>query len=140
LNFWDTSAFIEAHDRLSPVFVRALGLLRQKTLQAASALIQPEAIATMTRRLKPDDAAVDAACDLIRNSLAHLDLLAVDGAVLESSMEIARRTGLKGSDSIHLATALIAAREMGRRSFVFLTLDRAMGTAARNRGLRVVLG
>lgn len=138
MNFWDTSAFIEAHDALSPFFQRMFGLLRQKTRHVASALIQPEAIATMTRRLKPDHAATDAACALIVDSLAHFDLLDVSRDILASSMEIARRTGLKGSDSVHLATALFASKELGKRGFIFITLDKFLATNVRSRGLRVV--
>jgi predicted nucleic acid-binding protein len=138
LNFWDTSAFIDAHDALSPTFQRTRGLLGQQTRHAASALIQPEAIAAMTRRLKPDNAAIDAACSRVRESLSFLNLFDVDAEVLRYSMEIARKQHLRGADSVHLATALTLARASGKRALVFLTLDREQAAAARNRGLRVV--
>jgi predicted nucleic acid-binding protein len=139
VNFWDTSAFIAAHDALSPVFDRARGLLKQKTLHTASALIQPEAISAMTRRLKPDETAIDAACSRVRHSLSFLDLFDVDSEVLQFSTEIARKHHLRGADAVHLATALTIARGFGRRGFYFLTLDREQAAAARARKLKVVL-
>lgn len=139
MNFWDTSAFIEAQNPASQSHSRAKGLLLQKTRHAASALIQPEAASALTRNLKPDSAAADAACMLALEALSRFNLYPVDADVIDASVEIARRNALRGADSIHLATALLLARESGRRGFVFITLDREQAAAARQRGLRVVV-
>lgn len=139
MNFWDTSAFVAAQDALSPGHARALGLLRQKTKHAASELILAECASALTRRLKPDRAASEAAWRQVSERLSFFSLMAVDRAVIDAAIELARAHALRGADSVHLASALLLSRETGRHGFVFVTGDREQATAARKRGLRVVV-
>lgn len=139
MNFWDTSAFLSSLDALSPACARAAGFLRQNTLHSASTLILPETVASLTRRLKPDGVAIDAARGKAADLLSRFNLAPVGDAVIESSQEIARKYGLRGADSVHLATAVLVAREGGRKGLVFLTRDGEQATAARRCGLRVVV-
>lgn len=138
MNFWDSSALIEAHDTLSAERGRFLSLLRQKTLHAASKLIVPEVVAALARRSRNNLAERDRLLREAMDALARFLLHTVADDIVEDSIPIARSDGLKGADAVHLATALAMARDVGRKGFVFMTRDKEQAAAARRRGLRVI--
>ncbi|KAF0244854.1 MAG: hypothetical protein FD180_2156 [Planctomycetota bacterium] len=71
-------------------------------------------------------------------AFARFSLHPVADDLIEDSLSIAREDRLRGADAVHLATALSLARDIGRKGFIFITLDNELGAAARSRGLRVL--
>ncbi|MCE9581631.1 MAG: type II toxin-antitoxin system VapC family toxin [Planctomycetes bacterium] len=137
MNFWDSSAVIEAHDSSSELKPRFENLLRQRTRHAASRLILPEVVSGLTRR-NTDAARRGKVVQEVLEVLDYFLLHAVTDARLDEAVELVRRDGLRGCDAVHLATALAVARETGRKGFVFVTRDKEQAAAARKRGLRVL--
>ena len=138
MNFWDSSAVIEAHDGTSPKHGRFVNLLQQKTLQAASRLILPEVLSALARRNRQNRAQADLVLTSARGALAHFSLYTVSDDLVDAAVEIGLREHLKGADAVHLATAEFVARALGRKGFALVTLDKELGAAARRRGLRVI--
>ena len=138
MNFWDSSAVIEAFDASSSVRRRFENLLRQKTRHAASRLILPEVVSALARRNRSNPAQASLAVREVMETFARFSLHPVADDLIEDSLAIAREDRLKGADAVHLATALSLARDIGRRGFAFITLDKELGAAARSRGLRVL--
>jgi predicted nucleic acid-binding protein len=92
----------------------------------SSALLAVEAIRACARYSRGH--AVDA-----RSFLEGLALLPLDDAVLDEAASLGP-AGLRSLDALHLATALSVRDEIG----VFVTYDRRLAAAARDRGLNVV--
>ena len=138
MNFWDSSAVIEAHDASSGERGRFLNLLEQKTRHSASRLILPEVVAAITRRNRHNRAQLGRLLNEATEALARFLLHSVADDLIWDSVAIARSEGLKGADAVHLATALALARDIGRKGFVFITRDKEQGAAARRKGLRVL--
>lgn len=138
MNFWDSSAIIAAHDSTSASQARFDGLLRQKTSHAASRLIVPEVVAGLARRNRQNPAQARVIHDHAMEAFDRFSLYSVTDEVIDRSLELAGTEGLKGADAVHIATALLVVRDLGRKGFVLVTLDKEMAGAARRRGLRVI--
>lgn len=138
MNFWDSSAVIEAHDSTSRVQARFDGLLRQKTRHAASKLILPEVVSGLARRNRQNPTQGRIVHEHAMEAFGTFSLYSVTDEVIDRSLEFSRTDGLRGADAVHLATALLVMRDLGRRGFVLVTLDKEMAVAARRRGLRVL--
>jgi len=75
---------------------------------------------------------------LLETHLAEFALIAVGVEHLEKAVRLIKTYALTSADAIHLATALIHARELGIRSMRFATCDAAQAEAARAEGLKVL--
>lgn len=116
-----------------------LGEWRKVRRGVASALVRVECLRTLDRlrlagrladaELARRRASVIALCD-------HLDLVAVDDAVLSRAAE-PFPTPLGTLDAVHLATALLW-RQTQQQDLVMATHDAALGLAARACGLDVI--
>lgn len=70
--------------------------------------------------------------------MAEFTLIAVGADHLERAVRLIKTHALTSADAIHLATAVIHARELGIRSMRFATCDAAQAEAARAEGLKVL--
>jgi predicted nucleic acid-binding protein len=104
----------------------------------ASVLVRVEALRTIDRsRLRQslsDDDVAERRADVLR-TLSGCSLVPLDGRILERSAE-AFPTALGTLDAIHLSTALLVRAE--QPDLAFATHDRALATAARAVGFRVL--
>jgi uncharacterized protein len=105
----------------------------------SSALIMTESLRTLDRlrlRAKLADAEVASRRDAILRLIASLELVEIDGVVLERAAQ-PLPTELGTLDAIHLATALLW-KDMSRVDVVMATHDGALGLAAKAHGLHVI--
>ena len=112
---------------------------RQIEQGVASALVATESLRTLDRlRLRADlsDAEVAKHRATILSLLASLDLVEIDGSVLDRAAQ-PMPTELGTLDAIHLATALLW-KEMTGSDLVMATHDVALAIGAQAHGLRVV--
>jgi predicted nucleic acid-binding protein len=75
---------------------------------------------------------------MLEDHLKHFDLIPVDQAQLEVAVRLIRKHRLRSADAIHLAGALVLARELGRGRVRFATADVPQAVAAKAEGLKVV--
>ena len=75
--------------------------------------------------------------DLLEH-LDHFDLSPLDERVLEKGIELVNHHALRAADAIHLAAAILLARDLGRRQMRFTTVDTEQAKAASAEGLRVI--
>jgi uncharacterized protein len=105
----------------------------------SSALITTESLRTLDRlrlRAKLADAEVASRRDAILRLIASLELVEIDGVVLERAAQ-PLPTELGTLDAIHLATALLW-KDMSRVDVVMATHDGALALAAKAHGLHVI--
>lgn len=105
----------------------------------ASALVATESLRTLDRlrlRMRLPDAEVAERRAYVLESIASLELVDVDSAVLDRAAQ-PMPTELGTLDAIHLATALLW-KEMTSEGLVMATHDAALGLAAEAHGMRVL--
>jgi predicted nucleic acid-binding protein len=109
---------------------------------AISVVALPEALASIARRRREGDLreadADQARDDLLRDVDTFL--------IVETTLPLARRAGvlaesrkLRGSDAIHLASALATAERFGRQTVIFGSDDRQLRSTARLELLEVLV-
>jgi predicted nucleic acid-binding protein len=135
--FWDTSALIRCYDPGEPGHARATNFLLAERAHEASAFIVPELVSAVARKLGRDKRNREALLKTIDGHLAFFDLSAVADGHLEEAVRLIRKYSLRAADALHVASALILRKELGRRSFAFLTADREQAVAARAERLKV---
>ena len=136
--FWDSSFFLRAFDRRESGHGHAQSLISGREPQAASLLLRTEAISSAVRKAASDSSLRDTWLRLMEASLREFTLFTLSDALVADAEKLIRAHRLRSADAIHLATALFAARELGRRGFRFATADKEQALVARARGLRVV--
>lgn len=135
--FWDTSALVKCYAALEADHARAKNLLRSKTEHAGSVLLRPELMSAFIRRLGRDRRVREALLATIEDHLTHFHLVLLGEAQLDKSVVLIKRHALRAADAIHLAAAMLLARDLGRRSLRFTTADALQAKAAREEGLQV---
>jgi predicted nucleic acid-binding protein len=70
--------------------------------------------------------------------LEYVDLVNVDEEHLKFTSRLIRAHFLRAADALHLASAIILGRELGKRRTPFLTADPDQAAAARAEKLKVV--
>ncbi|HXX93070.1 MAG TPA: type II toxin-antitoxin system VapC family toxin [Planctomycetota bacterium] len=135
--FWDTSALVRCYDPGEPDHGRARSFLLAERVHEASAFIVPELTSTVVRKLGRDRRNRDALLKTIKGHLAFFDLSAVAEGHLEEATRLIKTYSLRAADALHVASALILRKELGRRSLAFLTADREQAQAARSERLKV---
>lgn len=136
--FWDSSFFIRAFDSRERGHRHAQSLLSGREPQVASRLLRTEAISSAIRKSASDSSLRDTWLRLMEASLREFTLFTLSDPLLADAERLIRAHRLRSADAIHLATAVYAARELGRRGFRFATADREQALAARAVGLRIV--
>jgi predicted nucleic acid-binding protein len=132
--------YLDTSVLLRIVFGQTDALRGWATIDAAiaSELVRVEALRTVDRsRLRQalsDDDVAERRADVLR-VLSGCSLVPIDSRVLERSAE-AFPTALGTLDAIHLSTALLVRTE--QPDLTFATHDRALATAARAVGFRVL--
>src|SRR2546428_517646 len=111
---WDTSALIKCYVALEEGHARARSLLLQEKGHKGSALVWPEAVSAIVRKLRGDRRLRDSLLNLLDEHLKQFDLLPVDQAQLELAVKLIQKHRLRSADAIHLAGALFLARDLGR--------------------------
>ena len=117
----------------------ALPEWRQIQRGVSSALVTTESLRTLDRlrlRASLSDAEIASRRGTILRLIASLDLVDIDGAVLDRAAQ-PMPTELGTLDAIHLATALLW-KEMTRADLVMATHDGALALGAQAHGLSVV--
>ena len=136
--FWDVSALVRCYSREEPGSARALHWLVHETQHQGSALLVPEAVSGIVRRCRRDRRLADKILGLLEDHLGDFTLVEIGAAQLERAVSLVRKHGLRAADAIHVATAVLHARDLGRSAFRFATCDVEQAAAARAEGLRVV--
>lgn len=135
--FWDTSALIRCYDPSEPGHGRARNFLLAEQSHRASAFIVLELVSAVVRKLKRDKRKRDAILKTIEGHLAFFDLSLVAEGHLDEAARLVKKYSLRAADALHVASALILRKDLGRRTFAFLTADREQAEAARNEKLKV---
>ena len=135
---WDTSALVRCFQAREPGHARAAGLLRQRVRHAASTLLGVETAAALVRFYRQDKARLRETLDDFDEIAKALYWCEIDERVLRRARAAVERHGLRGSDAIHLATALHLAAAAGRRGLHLATTDLELIRAAKAEGLRVL--
>ena len=135
---WDTSALVKCYAALEKGHARARNLLLRERGHKGSVLLWPEAVSGIVRKLGTDRRVRESLLALLKGHLKHFDLLPVDQAQLELAVKLVCKHRLRSADAIHLAGALLLARDLGRARLRFATADIPQAAAARAEGLKVV--
>jgi predicted nucleic acid-binding protein len=136
--FWDTSALIKAYGSLEKGHARAKNLLLRERGHQGSALLWPEAVSGIVRKLGPDKRGRESLLTLLEEHLRHFCLVPVSEQQIELSARLIRKHGLRAADAIHLAAGMSLARELGRSRIHFATADDEQARAAKAEHLRVI--
>lgn len=136
--FWDSSFFVRAFDSREAGHRHAQSLLSGREPQVASLLLRTESISSAIRKSASDSSLRDTWLRLMESSLREFTLFTLSDALMADAERLIRAHQLRSADAVHLATAVFASRELGRRGFRFATADREQAVAARAVGLRVV--
>jgi len=135
--FWDTSALVRCYDAGEPGHTRAMNFLLAERVHEASAFIVPEVTSAVVRKLGRDRRNRDAFLRTIDGHLSFFDLSAVAEGHMGEAVRLTKKYSLRAADALHVASALILRKELGRRSLAFLTADRQQAEAARGERLKV---
>ena len=104
----DASVFVAAARDVEPHHAESLAFIRALHMGAlpvtCPTLVLPESAAAIARRTG-DDALADEVVDLIL-SLAGLRLVALDFALAEQAVELAKAHRLRGADAVYVAVAV----------------------------------
>ncbi|MHB8621563.1 MAG: type II toxin-antitoxin system VapC family toxin [Chloroflexota bacterium] len=123
--YLDTSAFVKTVNQ-EPESDRLRSYLQGWERFASSALLRLETVRALSR-LSPELVALG------RTALRHIDLVAVDDAVLDLA-ELLEPPGLRSLDAIHLATARMLGASLG----VIASYDERLLSGAVSLGLPAV--
>jgi predicted nucleic acid-binding protein len=135
--FWDTSALVRCYDPSESSHERARNFLLSQKGHQASAFIVPELVSAVVRKLGRDKRNREALLKTIDDHLAFFTLSALDEEHLEQSTRLIKRYSLRAGDAVHVASALILRRGLGKRTLAFLTADAEQAKAARAEKLKV---
>jgi len=135
--FWDTSALVRCYDPGESGHPRAMNFLLSEKGHQASAFIVPELVSAVVRKLGRDKRNREALLRTIDRHLAFFDMSSITEEHLDESVRLIKRYNLRAGDALHLATALILRRDLGKRSMGFLTADREQAEAGRGEKLKV---
>jgi predicted nucleic acid-binding protein len=136
--FWDTSALIRCYEAGEPSHARAKTLLLREKLHVGSALIRLEAASGIHRRFARDRAMMVPLLRTVDEHLAHFDLSPIGERVLDRGIALIKRHALRAGDAIHLASAILLSKDLGRRQLRFATVDAEQGAAAAAEGLKII--
>ena len=136
--FWDASALIRAFVASEPGHGQATSLLTRKGQHAASILLPAEATSALLRRSGRKGVFPAAFLVDLEQTLGALYLVEIQREASDLARQLVKEHRLRGADSIHLACALLTARQTGRDSLRFATSDAEQAEAARASGLRVI--
>lgn len=136
--FWDTSALLRCYEANEPSHVRAKNLLLREKGHVGSALIRLEAVSGIRRRFARDKGMLSTLVRTVRGHLDHFDLAPLEERVLDKAMAVIERHALRAGDALHLASAILLSKDLGRRQFRFATVDDEQGIAASAEGLKVI--
>lgn len=137
--FWDTSALLRCHEPGMPAHARAVNLLKRSPDQAGSDLLRLEIYSGLRRMLGRNRAKMERAWSSLGEFLSYFTLSRVDEPVLERAIRLIDLHALRAADAIHVSSALLLQKELGRRQFHFATLDAEQAAAAKAEGLKVLL-
>ncbi len=137
--FWDTSALVRCYEGNEATQPRAKNFLLRGERHLGSVLIRIEALSAMRRRFARDRAPHASLRQLLSQHLKTFDLSPIDERVLETGERLVERHGLRAVDALHVSTALLLSKDLGRRQFRFLTADGDQAHAAKRENLKVVL-
>jgi predicted nucleic acid-binding protein len=139
--FLDTSALVKLYV-WEPHSTAARNLTRSASAVAVSWLAYPEAVSAISRRVRdgamltPD---ADACIGALKASASTLTTIGFDRDIALEAGRVARLRGLRGADSVHLATAIDLQRRLGT-PVTFAAYDVRLVQAAIAEGLDVPTG
>lgn len=136
--FWDTSALLRCYEGSQASHARAKNLLLRERGHCGSALLRIEAVSGIRRRFGRDRAILASLLKIMNGHVDHFDLQPVDAAVLERGIALVERHAIRAGDAIHLASAVLLSRDLGRRNVRFASADREQANAASAEGLKVI--
>lgn len=136
--FWDTSALVRCYDPGEPGHARAKSLLFAEKGHKASAFIVPELVSAVVRKFGRDKRNREALLRTIDDDLAYFDLASVEEDQLEVTTRLIKKHSLRAADALHLASAVILRRGLGKRSMMFITADGEQAKAAREESFKVL--
>lgn len=135
--FWDASALVRCFSG-EPGTSRALHWLHHDERHQGSVLLVPETTSAIVRRIGRDRRLAEKYLGVLHEQFNRFTLIPVGEAQIERAVRLIRTHALTAADAIHVATAVLHARDLGRTAFRFATCDGPQAAAARAEGLRVV--
>jgi predicted nucleic acid-binding protein len=135
--FWDTSALIRCYSPHEPGHARARNFLLAEKGHRASAFIVPELVSAVVRKLGRDKRNREALLKTIEEHLEYFDLVNIDEEHMQVTGRIIKAHFLRAADALHLASAIILGRGLGKRRMPFVTADAEQAIAARAEKLKV---
>jgi predicted nucleic acid-binding protein len=135
--FWDTSALVRCYAPLEPGHARAKNFLLAEKVHRASAFIVPEMVSAVVRKLGRDKRNREALLKTIGEHLEYFDLVNIDEEHMQVTSRLIQAHFLRAADALHLASAIILGRWLGKRRLPFLTADAEQAHAARAERLKV---
>jgi len=135
--FWDTSALVRCYDPGESAHARARNFLLAEKGHKASAFIVPELVSAVVRKLGRDKRNREALLKTIHEHLAFFTLSTLDEEHLEFTTRLIKRYSLRAGDAVHVASALILRKGLGKRTLAFVTADGEQAEAAREEKLKV---
>lgn len=134
--YWDTSALLKAYNVDEKLHARAMNLRKARLRHVSSALLRVELLGAICSRLLRNKALMRTMVADALEELKGWTLLGIDPHVEPAGL-LCERYGLRGADSLHLASALTFRREVSRK-FRFASADQAQLLAAKTEGLKVI--
>jgi predicted nucleic acid-binding protein len=134
---WDTSALIKCYG-LEADHERAVNLLTRERGHAGCVLLRLETTSALSRRIGSGRALRDSLIGRAEDHLKLFDLLPLDSRLLDLGIRLILKHSLRATDSLHLAAAILLAREVGRRKLHFATADAEQAEAAAAENLKVL--
>lgn len=134
--YWDTSALLKAYNADEAQHARATNVKETRCRHVSSALLRVELLGAVCSRHFGNKSLMKALMREAHEDLKNWTLLAVD-PYLEPAGALCERHGLRGTDAIHLASALTLRREVTRK-FRFASADRRQLAAAKVERLTVI--
>lgn len=136
--FWDTSALARCYFANEPHHQRALNILLSERGHQACSLIVPELVSAAVRRLGRDKRNRESLLALVDEHLGHFGLSGLDQSHIDLAVRLIKKHALRSADALHLASALVLCRVVGRRTLRFVTADAEQAAAAKEEGLKVL--
>jgi predicted nucleic acid-binding protein len=139
--FFDSSALVKRY-QFEAGSERVSNLVDEAELLLIARLTQVEVTAAIVRRGRatrtPEQEVDRLLAAFERDVLSSLDVVEFSSALLDESMALTRRHGLRAADAIQLAAAALARPEYAPSNMIFVASDRELNAAAMAEGFSIL--
>lgn len=147
--FFDTSAFVKNYiDEIGTNWVRNIFQLASSSLIYVVSISEVEAVSAFRRRLKGGSLTkiqADSAIQQIQTDFKNeFRIIEITPNLLANAVSLAKTHALRGYDAVQLSAALeiyaeldLLANSSSQKSFIFVSADNDLNTAAQAEGLTI---